>query len=101
MYGSLQLTTNDIFEQFYMSLKFFFIVLNGNDKRVELKGLNLFFDEITSLCMYFSFNKMWKMFVCLKTFNCRIFLIYIYTWFENEVKDFSIYSYLYKYAGKN
>ena len=69
MYDSLQLTTNDIFEQFYISLKFLFIFLNGDDKRVVQKDLALFFDEITPLCKYFSVNKMWKMFVCLKTFN--------------------------------
>ena len=69
MYDSLQLTTNDIFEQFYISLKIFLILLNGDDKRVVQKGLALFFDEITSLCIYFSVNKMLKMFVCVKTFH--------------------------------
>ena len=72
MYDSLHLTTNDIFEQLYISLKIFLIFLNADDKRVVHKGLALFFDEITSLCRYVSVNKMWKMFVCLKTFHKMI-----------------------------
>ena len=64
MYDSLKWTTNDIFQQFYISLKICLIFLNGDDKRVVQKGLALFFDEITTnVCTNVR---------CLKTFNLMI-----------------------------